>query len=89
VQEKKETKEMQIEIFGQVYLIKTDEDAEYIKNLVNYLNDKLYKISTQSPTLTPIRLALYTAFNITDELFKFKEDYNKRIKLILNKLNEI
>jgi len=63
---------VEVQILGQSYSIKTDEDEEYIKSLARYVDEKLREIYRAIPNITPTKATVMAAFGIADELFKLK-----------------
>ena len=66
---------VQISIYGQEYSVKAPADAEYIKKVVAYLDEKMIEVQSGfSTTQSSTRIAILAAMNITDELFTSKRD---------------
>lgn len=74
---------IEVQILGQSYTIKTDEDEEYIKSLARYVDEKLREVYSFSPNITNLKAAIISALGIADELFKLRrqqEDLDKFIE---------
>lgn len=74
---------IEVQILGQNYSIKTDEDEAYIKSLAKYVDERLREVYNLAPNATHIKAAIMTAFGIADELFKLRikiEDMDKMIE---------
>ena len=74
---------VEVQILGQSYSIKTDEDEAYIKSLAGYVDEKLKEIYSVAPNVNQAKAAVMAAFGIADELFKLKmerEDFDKMIE---------
>lgn len=74
---------IEVQILGQNYSIKTDEDEAYIKSLAKYVDERLREVYNLAPNVTHIKAAIMTAFGIADELFKLRikiEDMDKMIE---------
>jgi cell division protein ZapA len=63
-----------VNIFGADYPIKGEADPDYIREVAHYVDSKMRKITEESPLLSTTKVAILTALNITDELFKEKGD---------------
>ena len=64
---------VQISIYGQEYSVKAPADAEYIKKVAAYLDEKMIEVQSGfSTTQSSTRIAILAAMNITDELFTAK-----------------
>jgi cell division protein ZapA len=74
---------VEVQILGQSYSIKTDEDEAYVKSLAGYVDEKLKEIYSAAPNVNLAKAAVMVAFGIADELFKIKmerEDFDKMIE---------
>lgn len=80
---------LKVTIFGKDYALKADTSHEYINETAKYLDGKMNEIANKHGDQSDTRLAVLAGLNITDELYKLKnqvpEDLGKRI----NKLAEI
>jgi len=76
---------VEVQILGQGYSIKTDEDEEYIKSLARYIDEKLKEIYNAAPNINHARAMVMTAFGITDELFKLRMELQHLDRLIEEK----
>ncbi len=74
---------VEIQILGQSYSIKTDEDEAYVKSLAVFVDEKLKEIYSVAPNVNQTKAAVMAAFGIADELFKLKmerEDFDRMIE---------
>ena len=62
-----------IEIHGQRYPIRTALEPEYVARLARYVDEKMTVAAESTPTGDHVRLAVVTALNIADELFRYRE----------------
>ena len=62
-----------VEIHGQRYPIRSTLDPEYVARLAAYVDEKLRAAGDATPTHDPLRLAVLTALNIADELFRCRD----------------
>ena len=66
---------VQISIYGQEYSVKAPADAEYIKKVAAYLDEKMIEVQSGfSTTQSSTRIAILAAMNITDELFTARRE---------------
>lgn len=63
-------KVVHVEIQGQRYPIKTTLDPKYVQDLATYVDRKMGLATTASPSSDTLGLAVLTALNIADELFR-------------------
>jgi len=74
---------VEVQILGQSYSIKTDEDDVYVKALAKYLDEKLKEIYIVAPNVNQTKATVMAAFGIADELFKLRmqqEDLDRMIE---------
>lgn len=70
--EKKSTamKTIEVEIFGQRYVLTGDADEEYVRRCAHYVDTQLRVLAQGMKTATRARLAILAALNITHQLFQ-------------------
>ncbi len=83
--DKKEIKQISLEILGKRYFVQVDEDEEYTKKITQYLSDEMKNIAKHASNEPYEKIAVIAALNIVDKLFKEKEK-NKEIEEKLNNL---
>ena len=64
---------VQIEIFGQYYVVKGKDDPAHIRELAAYIDAKMKEVQKGTGTIDPLRVAILTALTITDELYRLRE----------------
>ncbi len=62
-----------VEIHGQRYPIRSGLDEEYVARLAAYVDEKMRAAADSTPTGDSLRLAVLTALNIADELFRCRD----------------
>src|SRR4026208_2468657 len=62
-----------VEIHGQRYPTRTDLDQDYVARLANDVDLKMRTAADATPTGDSLRLAVLTALNIADELFRCRD----------------
>ncbi len=75
---------VKVNIFGTDYPIKGDSDADYIKDVANYVNNKMIEIEKGLTVKSNLKVAILAALNIADELYKERDEKSD----ILNTLDE-
>ena len=65
---------VEVQILGQSYSIRTDEDEKYIKSLAKYIDEKLKEIYSVAPNINQSKAMVMTAFGIADEFFKLRTE---------------
>jgi cell division protein ZapA len=90
-----EKKTLRVNIYGTEYPIRGIADEEYILKVAEYVDAKMREIDQKVAVKSALKVAILAALNITDELFRERlekgesiENYEKRIDLLLNRLQE-
>ena len=65
-------KVIHVEVQGQRYPIKTTLEPKYVQDLAAYVDRKMALASDASPSSDTLGLAVLTALNIADELFRIR-----------------
>jgi cell division protein ZapA len=65
---------VQVEIFGQVYSIKGNDDPAYIRDLASFIDAKMKEVQKGTGTADPHRVAILTALTISDELYRLRAE---------------
>lgn len=71
-----------VDIYGEEYIVKGEATQEYITMLAQYVDKKMKQIANRDSRLSPTKVAVLVALNITDELSKLQTDYDSIVKLI-------
>ena len=82
-------KETRIEIYGRNYTVLGDGDEEYTIQLARYVDQKMREIAQQTSTISTLNLAILVALNITDELFRLREQIRTNESLMQEKLANV
>ena len=84
-----DTRVIPIDIGGQRYPIRTSLDAEYVARLAAYVDEKMRAASDSAPTGDPLRVAVLTALNIADELFRSRDANRLRSGALAERAQEL
>ena len=83
MEEKKQS--VKVNIFGEDYPIKGDSEPFYIQKVANYVDLKMKEVADRMSNKLPLRVAVLAAMSITDELFKEKEEREKKLQDVEDK----
>ncbi|MTI96180.1 MAG: cell division protein ZapA [Firmicutes bacterium] len=59
-----------VEIWGQSLTLRTQNEAEYVERLAQYVDQRMASVAEKNPRLSTTQVALLAAINLTDELFR-------------------
>ncbi|MBI4639312.1 MAG: cell division protein ZapA [Candidatus Tectomicrobia bacterium] len=62
-----------VTIFGRSYTIKGDADPDHIREIADYVDNKMREISARAPTISSSKLAILAALNIAEDLYQLRE----------------
>jgi cell division protein ZapA len=68
-------KVVHVEVHGQRYPIKTTLDPGYVQELAAYVDRKMAMAADASPSSDTLALAVLSALNIADELFRLRHQH--------------
>lgn len=66
-----------INVFNNDYLIKTDAEEDYVKEIAQFLEDKVKEISKDDTTLVIPRPFLLATLKIADDFFRMKKEFEE------------
>ncbi|MGI6469201.1 MAG: cell division protein ZapA [Syntrophomonadaceae bacterium] len=69
-----------VAIFNEDYVVKGEEEPEYIQMLASYVDRRMRMIFQRNPNLSSTKVAVLTALNLADELNKLQEDYDELVR---------
>jgi cell division protein ZapA len=80
--ETKEVNRIKVEINGEDYYIKGATSTDYIKQVALYVDKKIKSLSENHPKLSMTKITVLAALNITDELFRMKQEYEEFLTML-------
>ena len=82
--------DVEVEIFGQVFRVAAGDAAPaYIQRLASYVDEKMRAIASATKTMPLNRMAILTALNIADDLFKLRDSYEQSARLVDAKTEQL
>jgi cell division protein ZapA len=61
---------VEVDIFGQTFTVNSEEQAQYVKELASYVDQRMRQIAGNTKTIAPLRVAIMAALSIADEWYK-------------------
>ena len=89
MKKKTDSKLISVEIFGETYKVRGDEDQGYITDLARYVDSKMKSITESSLAGDSLRVAILAALNIADEYFKLQSKHEDSGALVAEQANEL
>jgi cell division protein ZapA len=80
---------IRVTIFGTEYPIKGDADPAYIKEVADYVDQKMRNIAKNAPMQSSLKVAILAALNIADELFKARTGKDKLLSELETKIDDL
>lgn len=68
---------MRIELLGTSFQIQSDEDPEYVREILDYYQARIQEIEQSVATGDPLKKAILAALLVTDELFRHRHEGTK------------
>lgn len=80
---------LRVNIFGEEYPVRAKADPDYITAVAKYVDQKMRDIAQKIPNRSFANVAVLAALNITDELFRERQDKEKKLTDVEEKTQEI
>ena len=77
-----EKKKVVVEIFGEVYPLKSDEPADYVRRLAKLVDDNMRDVAKKTRSFSGTKIGVLAALQIADEYYKLKKDYDELLALL-------
>ncbi len=75
--------DVEVEILGQIFRVAAgDATPAYIQRLAYYVDEKMRAIASTTKGRSLNRMAILTALNIADDLFKLRDSYEQSVRLV-------
>jgi len=72
-----EPRRVDVEILGQRYAIRSEAPPDYVRQLVAYVEKRVQEIRGDTPGQDATKVLVLTALDITDELFRLRDEQGK------------
>lgn len=79
---------VEVSILNQKFLIRTDEEEDYVREVVEYVNMKIEEIRNTAGMVGTLQVALAAALDIADDYLKLKKEIGERSYRLLKKIEE-
>lgn len=77
-----EKKKVVVEIFGEVYPLKSDEPVDYVRQLAKLVDDNMRDVAKKTRSFSGTKIGVLAALQIADEYYKLKKDYDELLALL-------
>jgi cell division protein ZapA len=81
-------KSVEVNIFNQVYSLRTNREVEHIKRIAGLVDERMRLISAHATAHDLAKIAIFAALNIADELSDTREHYEQEFQKLLTRANE-
>jgi cell division protein ZapA len=61
---------VEVQILGRKILLSAESDEDYVREIAEYVNDKMERIAAESQNTSTLNVAILAALDIADEYFK-------------------
>lgn len=68
---------IEAKVLNQRFLVRTDEDERYVKEVVGYVNGKIEEIMKNPSVVGTLQVAIAAALNIADDYLKLKREIDR------------
>ena len=81
-------KSVEVNIFNQVYSLRTNREVEHIKRIAGLVDERMRLISAHTTAHDLAKIAVFAALNIADELSDTREHYEREFQALLTRQSE-
>jgi cell division protein ZapA len=81
-------KSVEVNIFNQVYSLRTNREVEHIKLIARLVDERMRLISAHTTAHDLAKIAVFAALNIADELSDTREHYEREFQKLLTRQAE-
>lgn len=74
-----------VSIYGQNYTLLGAADTDYMMRLARFVDEKMKEIADVNAAFDPLKVAILSAVNIANELFRLQEKVSEQDRLIQEK----
>jgi cell division protein ZapA len=78
-------KSVEVNIFNQVYSLRTNREIEHIKRIARLVDERMRLISAHTTAHDLAKIAVFAALNIADELSDTREHYEREVQKLLTR----
>jgi len=71
---------VKVKILGQEYLLRSEDPAEKVHEIAEYVNRKFEEICREGTGLTDKKMAILVAFSIASDFLQLEDKYKKLLK---------
>ena len=79
----------EVSILNQKFLIKSEADERYVNRVSDYVSERIHDITSNSKSVSSLRVAILAALNIADDYFKLKEKSKQKHVKTEEKIKEL
>ena len=80
---------LKVRIYGAEYVIRGHADANYIKAIADYVDQKMREVDESLRVDSSLKVAILSAVNIAHELFEERKSYEDAKKQLEDKINHL
>lgn len=73
-----------VTIFNRTYQLRSEGDPEYVRRLAALIDQKMVELSTSTPTVDTVKLAILAALSIADQYIALKDQQDQLKKRVLD-----
>jgi cell division protein ZapA len=81
-------KSVEVNIFNQVYSLRTNREVAHIKRIAGLVDERMRLISAHTTAHDLAKIAIFAALNIADELSDTREHYEQEFQKLLTRADE-
>lgn len=82
-------KPVEITILGQKFVIRSDSDESYVKEVAAFVDQKMNEVLQKTKSVSSLSVAILSAMNIADDFFRYKGKKEESCQGVEKKIKQI
>ncbi|OGQ49637.1 MAG: hypothetical protein A3I09_01755 [Deltaproteobacteria bacterium RIFCSPLOWO2_02_FULL_47_10] len=82
-------KAVEVTILGQKFVIRSDSDETYVREVAAFVDQKMADILQKTKTISNLNAAILSAMNIADEFFSYKRKKEQTYQTVTKKIEDV
>jgi cell division protein ZapA len=82
--EEEQTSPVKVQIFGQEYMIASDEERQFIIRVAELVDERMRQVAQSASSASTVNVAVLTALNLAGDYLRAKQDLQHRPRRLIS-----
>lgn len=79
---------VRVQVFGQEYLIKSDEEEEYVRAVARLVDERMRQVAATTASASSLSVAVLAALNLAGDYLRNKKEVEDRSRHLITLIEE-